>query len=786
MPNNFIYYLFVFLIIFTPLAFGTVEGWSLAIMEIFSVSSLALFMVQGLKKREKLFFVPGILPLILFLLYILFQIIPLPFSIVKMISPAAAAIHQHALDISENSWITISVHPKVTVSEFFRFTSYVFFYVLTVQLLKNRFYLKTTVIIITIFGALLSFSSILQFYLTDDMAMWFRHVPKNSMIVGPYICHNHYAGLMEMIFPIVLAFFFFHRPRLHNSSIFKSIIEILGQEKANIHILIGGAALLIITSIFVSLSRGGIISLSLSLIFFIWLIFKRKISQGNTFLIMGIMLLTAMSVGWFGWDQIFERFARLKDAQGVIYNSRFDFWKDSIPILINFPLTGSGLGTFFDIFPTFQMLHGYLDLAHAHNDYIELAAEGGAIAFFLAAAFMVTLFIKTYKVFLTRRDAYSVYLYMGSITAILAILIHSFVDFNLHIGANGLWFFFMAGLAVSAANTGVRSNSIATRLPYIKSEMIKRISVGLVLFILPMTFLYHFSNLVGRYYFSHITNLKITSKSSVSDLKAIENIADHAIGFDPMRAEYFFAKANASLYLKKDFEARQNFEKSVRLNPANSHYLKRYAQYMAGKGNFLQAEKLFADSIRSDISNAELHLEFGVWLLSQKRKDEGLAYVKKAVVLKGELIDRALTAMAILRLSDQDMEKIVPESPGPYITWAGFLYSMGKRELAEKKYIQSLKYIETQKKINKWHYYQVKDFFKKRGKNKEALAVMQKAAAVLPLDAGIRVSIGDIYRDMKIDYRAVQEYENALFIDPQNREARHRLKQMNSQNLSGY
>ncbi len=778
MMSNFIYKLFALLIVFTPLAFGTVEAWSLAFMEITSCLTLVLLIIKNLKNNEALLSVPALMPLVLFLGYILFQIIPLPFFIVKFLSPGAAAINQHAPGVSENSWIPLSIHPKATLSEFFRFASYAAFYVLTVQLLKNRVYLKTTILVITIFGALLSFSSILQFYLTNDMALWFRHVPKNSMIVGPYICHNHYAGLMEMIFPVVLAFFFFHRPRLHNPSVIKSIIEILSQEKANIHILIGGAALLIVTSVFVSLSRGGMISLSLSLVFFIWLIFRRKISRGNTFLIFAIILLTTMSVAWFGWDQIFERFAKLKDAQGVIHESRLDFWKDSRHIITGFPLTGSGMGTFFDIYPTYQTINPGIDLAHAHNDFIELAAEGGVIGFILAMSFIIALYFKTYKVFLTRRDAYSVYIYMGSITAILSILIHSFVDFNLHIGANGLWFFFMAGLAVSAANTGIRSNSMSTRLALVQSPGIRRGCLFISIFILAATATYHFSNLAGKYYFSYIRHFITGPETSMDDLKIIEKISDYAVKFDPLRAEYFFARANASLYLKDESAALKNFKKAVALNPSNSHYLRRLGQYMVTKGDAIQAEKLLSAAVRCDISNFELALEYGAWLVSQKNLNQGLKHIKRAVELEPAIIDRALTTMALFRLTDQDMERAVPQSPGPYIAWAGFLYSMGQRELGEKKYFQALEYVEKQKKVNRWHYYQVYKFFKANGKNNEALKVMQKAAEVLPADAGIRVTIGDVYRDMGIDYRAVQEYENALFIDPDNRLALVRLKTM--------
>ncbi|MCP3901069.1 MAG: lipid A core--O-antigen ligase, partial [Desulfobacteraceae bacterium] len=242
--------LFFFVLIFSPLAFGTVEPWSYAVMEISVFLALFLYLINIYKTSSPLYTVPGIIPLCLFLIYIFIQIIPLPPQIVKIISPASFAIQ----DIK--SFMTISIHPRATLLEFFRYATYAAFYVFTVQILSDKNLLKKTVLVITIFGSVLAFSSILQLYLTENMALWIRYCPNRPAIMGPYINYNHYAGLMEMIFPVTLALFLFHKPRTDDSNFLQGILEIFKQEKANIHILIGTGALLVVTSIFVCLSRG--------------------------------------------------------------------------------------------------------------------------------------------------------------------------------------------------------------------------------------------------------------------------------------------------------------------------------------------------------------------------------------------------------------------------------------------------------------------------------------------------------------------------------------------------
>ena len=75
---NIIFSLFIGLLIFTPLAFGTVETWSIALMEAATFFALFLLLFDKIRQKEtSLYEIPGIIPLLCFLVYILFQLIPL-------------------------------------------------------------------------------------------------------------------------------------------------------------------------------------------------------------------------------------------------------------------------------------------------------------------------------------------------------------------------------------------------------------------------------------------------------------------------------------------------------------------------------------------------------------------------------------------------------------------------------------------------------------------------------------------------------------------------------------
>ena len=764
--------LFFFVLIFSPLAFGTVEPWSYAIMEISACSAFFLYYIFIYRTNAELYKAPGIIPLCLFLLFILIQIIPLPAQIIKIISPASYAIQETA------SKMTISIHPRATLLEFFRYSTYVIFYVFVVQILSDKNLLKKTVFVITVFGSVLAFSSILQFYLSD-LALWFRQAPERANIMGPYINRNHYAGLMEMIFPVALALFLFHKPRTEGSNFFTGIIEIFKQEKANIHILIGTGTLLIVTSIFVSLSRGGIVSTCIGLLFFLALSYKKKTSKKSSLLIISMIILIGLSVSWFGWDNIHDRFSKIQAPDGTLNIGRLDPWEDSKGIISDFPLTGSGFGTFSDIYPLVQTIDGKSDLQHAHNDYVELMTEGGIIGFVLVFSFLITLFYKTYTAFRLRKDAYSIYIYMGSVTGMISILIHSFSDFNMHVGANGLWFAFLAALAVSASNTRLKVKNIATNLLPVKSIRIKHVSFTTVASIFIIIVMCNVSILLARFYYSNISNSKIGFSTPPEELGKIKKITKYASFFDPLNSEYVHATANVSWFLRDNKEAKEYYLKSIQLDPTNGHHVKRFGLFLTQTNELLEAEKVLKNSVTLDISSADNALQYGGLLLVMGQKARGIEYLKKAINLDKKIINAVLTTMNASKLSLEEMEQAIPKDPDAAIIFTDFLDQIGETKKAQERYLDILDALSTYEKVNKRQIYKIYKFFMAQGNIFQAMEVLKLGETILKSNASIRLILGDLYQKQGILFKAKEKYEEALILDPKSRGAKVRLDRLN-------
>ena len=296
------------------MAFGTVETWSYLVMGLLvCISAMFLFWDATSKNG---YHIPGLLPLLMVNVFVLFQLIPLPAGVVKHLSPGAYSIYQGAAGLTGNlDWICLSVYPRGTLMELLRFSIYTLFYCTAIQLFADRRLLKKTILIISWFASLLSLIAIIEFVteslnypLAHDNIFWLRELRQGGTPMGPYVNRNHYAGFMEMIFPLVLAMFLAYRPQITRLSLKRKITDFLNHRQISRHFLYGTATILIATSILLSLSRGGIISLAMSMIIFAGFLFFKARQKKTGYLMTSVVILVLFWTGTSGWDAIFKRF----------------------------------------------------------------------------------------------------------------------------------------------------------------------------------------------------------------------------------------------------------------------------------------------------------------------------------------------------------------------------------------------------------------------------------------------------------------------------------------------
>ena len=770
--------LFIFLLIFSPLAFGTVEPWSYTIMETLAVLALLIFIMHAAREKGTVIYeVPGLLPLLFGVFYCLLQLVPLPQEIVKNLSPSTYHLYsQTVLAVQPSDWLSLSINKKATLLEVIRLISYVTFYVLTVQLLTKGERLRKTVAAIAAFTALLSVFSILQHFLSNNKIYWVRELTGGGSMFGPYVNRNHYAGLVDMLFPIVLGLFLFHKPHVSRIPMRERMTALFSRGETNVYLLLGLSAVLSATSVFLTLSRSGIVSLCLSMAFFGALFLLRGSDKKRAAIIIIVAVLVTLSVGWFGWGPVFERFGQLKNAQGDISELRFEIWGDSSHILQDFPLVGTGFGTFLNIYPKYRTIPGDGIVDHAHNDYIELLSDGGITAAFLVLWFALVFAFKTFSSFRKRRETYSVYIFISAITGILSLLMHSFTDFNLHTGANGLYLFFLFGVAVSAANTRMREGLNNTRLPGRRWPL--RMVSAFLSMLLAIIFVVNSGVLAGRLFFSEIKDTALSMQISRQELGSMKDTAFRAALCDPLESKYWYAVANTEWLLSDRASALRHYTSAVAHNPTMGEYLQRLGLIYSESGDSETADGLFRAGVEYQVRDALNYRRYAVWLLSVGKRDEGLKMMRKAIFIEPDKTREYITLMILNNLSDADIRSALPDYVIPHQIFADFLSKTGNDVMAEEEYLNSLRYLGNSGGVKPAFFDQVIQFYMKRGRNEEALEIVKKGRQSLPADFGLRVRSAEIYEKLGQNEKAEAEYRRALSIDPANRYVKQRLDKL--------
>jgi len=294
----------------------------------------------------------------------------------------------------------------------------------------------------------------------------YRRIYYVGSATGTFINHNHFAGLLEMILPLSLALALYHWGRASHHSRQRSLrdfLDRLGHPEILKSLLLLLVAVLLFVAIVFSLSRMGLVSALFSLAVLAMLAsVGRRFGRVNWKLLAACLAIGAAITVWIGAGPVVEHFARLSHDEPLAAESsggRVAEWKSVAKLIRQHPWTGVGLGCFEFAFTRFQSAQLTLIADHAHNDYLELAAELGipAAAVFFALVFFVVARAARATLRAQSNPTRSSFspsnleraLTIGAVAAASALLVHSTADFNLYIPANALVFAVLLGMAYS-------------------------------------------------------------------------------------------------------------------------------------------------------------------------------------------------------------------------------------------------------------------------------------------------------------------------------------------------
>ena len=477
----------VALIAFTPLAFGTVESWAISLMEWGIVTLALVYMLQRVLDPQEIpagrrRFTGMEIPVGLFLLYGALQMVPVPISLLKAVSPGSARMYQlpDIRQLAENEHhgtvdatvgepllnlkpidrAPVSVRPTKTADQIvLLFVLAVLFWFVSrwAERGERPVFLCAAV---TAVGFVVALEGMIQFLTWNGKIYWVRKVPPSSPF-GPFVNHDHFAGYAEMVIPVAIGLAFYlisvrrRPPRGPEGRGALDGREWSEERPESGRLSQGGIALfaatVLVVTLFMSLSRGGILSALVSALVLFGLLARRIPSRKLFWTIgLGMPVLVVVLIGWIGADAVAKQVGTLRSLRSESsFQTRAIIWRRVLVGLPDFVWVGSGLGTFEESFAAYAPAGSIQRWSKAHNDYLQLLWETGLVgaAIVLWGGFV---FVRRYWWTALRGRGHPLDLFrLGIAVSMLSIALHSLVDFSLQIGANGFLFALLGGLLVA-------------------------------------------------------------------------------------------------------------------------------------------------------------------------------------------------------------------------------------------------------------------------------------------------------------------------------------------------
>jgi len=445
--DRHIYLGFLVLIAWLPLPLGSNRPWAEAIMEVWTFSLMALWLIAFMRNQVQTSEPykkagPIIGMFLIWLVWILLQIIPLPPVWVASLSPTA--FDHHRL-VNSADLMTLSLDPHATTVGWFKSLAYVFIFILSLLLIHSRRRLMQLAYVViysglfqAVYGSLMTLSGLgYGFFIQNPFAL--------TVTTGTFINRNHLAGYLVMALSVGIGMMI---ASLDTESDYTAkqrlryYLKLILSAKLRLRLYLA----MMVIALVLTHSRMGNTSFFASLIIAggFGLILSRHATRGTIILLISLIVIDVFIVGtWFGLEKVVERIEEttlVRETRDELDIYVYQQWKD-------YRWTGSGLGSFYSVFPKYRKedVRAYYD--HTHNDYLEFASETGVVGIALLGSIIAMSIYAALMAQYRRRDPLMRGISFAAIMSICAMLIHSTVDFNLQIPANAATFMLILSMA---------------------------------------------------------------------------------------------------------------------------------------------------------------------------------------------------------------------------------------------------------------------------------------------------------------------------------------------------
>lgn len=438
------------------LAFGGVYPWAYWLLAGLGISAGTAGLIASGKapqgrfaeKRQRGVSVALIAGLVSVGIVVCLQLLPLPLHVLRILNPNGVELLQRlspAFAFSPGAH-ELSVWPPATKIALVLFGSFALLLIGTSNLISAVGGRRIAEIVLII-GVLMAVIGIIQrpLYAGKIYGFWTPQQAGSSPF-GPFVNRNHFAGWMLMALPLALGCVCASlakamrgvRPGWRDRFLWFS-----SSEASKLILALAGIAVMAI-SLVLTMSRSGMASLAAAFAITGWFAFRRLEGRSRKVIATAyLVLLPLLLVAWAGVDTLADRFSEAN------WHGRSGAWLDAIATFKRHWLTGTGLNTY----QMTNLVYQQHDKARAfvssaHNDYLQLAAEGGVVLV-CTIGISILIFVRDVRRrFAEDGESSAYWIRAGAVTSLVAIALQEMVEFSLQIPGNAALFAVVCAIAL--------------------------------------------------------------------------------------------------------------------------------------------------------------------------------------------------------------------------------------------------------------------------------------------------------------------------------------------------
>lgn len=458
--DRVIEWLLIVLLAFMPLAFGAVEAWSeeVALTLVAALSICFLARVAAVRNTP-LVWTWAYLPVTAFLVVSVLQLLPLPTAAVRVLSPQTALQKIQLLsdigpaDTAPGS-LRISFYQHATWHDLRLVLAAAALFVVVLNVYRSSARIMRLLNAVMIIGAGIACLALLQNVAGNGKIYWFVDDPRGNAHAGPFVNHSHYAQFMNLSIGAALGILLVRIEEAfrRRKTTPVAVAEFLGSPEARSIWLIIAVIIVGLTTVFLSMSRGGMISMMVAGAFTTLVLASRKSMRGPAWIMALLALGAFVCMLYLSFDAVYDRLGTLGElhqAQG----GRLQILRDVTVAWTRFPILGTGLGTHEVVYPMFDRSTIPAIASHAENEYAQVAEETGSIGLAVLVVFGVLVWVSYARALRGRVPVHLTAYGLGF--GLLAVLTHSLSDFGQHLPANGFLAAIFCALLIRLPRVGV-------------------------------------------------------------------------------------------------------------------------------------------------------------------------------------------------------------------------------------------------------------------------------------------------------------------------------------------